>query len=204
MAAKVLAAAALFAERGLDGATMSDIAEATGIPRATLYYYFEGKEAVFACMCGLVLDRFEEVLAAALAGGGSAAERLGRVVRAQLGFCAEHPAAFLAMHLDLGRAARRAEMSQRILRSYLRPVAALLEEGATDGTMRPVTSPRVAAAALLGATTTAVEQALLSADEPSGPDPSVIALYEPIMSLVLHGLGTAEEAPALYAEELNS
>jgi hypothetical protein len=100
-------------------------------------------------------------------------------------------------------------MSQRILRSYLRPVAALLEEGATDGTMRPVTSPRVAAAALLGATTTAVEQALLSADEPSGPDPSVIApsviaLYEPIMSLVLHGLGTAEEAPALYAEELNS
>ena len=67
MAAKVLAAARLFAERGLDGATMSDIAEATGIPRATLYYYFEGKEAVFACMCGLVLDRFEEVLAAALA-----------------------------------------------------------------------------------------------------------------------------------------
>jgi hypothetical protein len=58
----------------------------------------------------------------------------------------------------------------------------------------------VAAAALLGATTTAVEQALLSADEPSGPDPSVIALYEPIMSLVLHGLG----APALYAKELNS
>jgi hypothetical protein len=108
------------------------------------------------------------------------------------------------MHLDLGRAARRAEMSQRILRSYLRPVAALLEEGAADGTMRPVTSPRVAAAALLGATTTAVEQALLSADEPSGPDPSVIALYEPIMSLVLHGLGTAEEAPALYAEGLNS
>ena len=89
------------------------------------------------------------------------------MVRAQLGFCAEHPAAFLAMHLDLGRAARRAEMSQRILRSYLRPVAALLEEGAADGTMRPVASPRVAAAALLGATTTAVEQALLSADEPS-------------------------------------
>jgi hypothetical protein len=44
------------------------------------------------------------------------------------------------MHLDLGRAARRAGMSQRMLRCYLRP-----------------------AAALLGATTTAVEQALLSA-----------------------------------------
>jgi AcrR family transcriptional regulator len=195
MAAKVMAAAALFAERGLDGATMSDIAEVTGIPRATLYYYFEGKEAVFACMCGLVLDRFEEVISAALSEPGPATERLGRVVRAQLGFCAEHPAAFLAMHLDLGRAARRAETSQRMLRCYLRPVAALLEQGAADGTMRPVASARVAAAALLGATTTAVEQALLSADEASVPE-----LYEPLMSLILQGLG----APALYAKELNS
>ena len=39
------------------------------------------------------------------------------------------------------------------------------EKGAADGTMRPVASARVAAAALLGATTPAVEQALLSADE---------------------------------------
>src|SRR5689334_18000322 len=134
MAAKVMAAAPLFAERGLDGAPMSDIAEVTGIPRATLYYYFEGKEAVFACLCGLVLDRFEEVIPAALSEPGPAAERLGRVVRAQLGLCAEHPAAFPAMHLGLGRAAR------------------------------------VAAAALFGATTTAVEQALLSADEASVPE----------------------------------
>jgi TetR/AcrR family transcriptional regulator len=190
MAAKVMTAAQLFAERGLDGATMSDIAEVTGIPRATLYYYFEGKEAVFACMCALVLDRFEEVLSLALSGTGSAAERLGRVVRAQLEFCAAHPAAFLAMHLDLGRAARRAEMSQRMIRSYLRPVAGLLEEGVTDGTMRPVDNPRVAAAALLGAATTAVEQALLSSDEQS-----VTELYEPIMSLVLHGLDARSAAP---------
>jgi hypothetical protein len=82
-----------------------------------------------------------------------------------------------------------------MLRCYLRPVAALLEEGAADGTMRPVASARVAAAALLGATTTAVEQALLSADEASVP-----GLYEPIMSLVLHGLGASN----LYAGELNS
>ena len=46
------------------------------------------------------------------------------------------------------------------------PVAGLrFEKGAADGTMRPVASARVAAAALLGATTPAVEQALLSAGE---------------------------------------
>jgi AcrR family transcriptional regulator len=194
MAAKVMAAAQLFAERGLDGATMSDIAEITGIPRATLYYYFDGKEAVFACMCALALDRFEAALADALSGTGSAAERLGRVVQAQLDFCAAHPEAFLAMHLDLGRAARRAEMSERIVRAYLRPVVRLLEEGATDGTIRPVANPRTTAAALLGATTTAVENALLSDDKQS-----VTELYEPIMSLVLRGLDARLEAtPAMH------
>jgi TetR/AcrR family transcriptional regulator len=183
MAAKVMAAARLFADRGLDGATMSDIAEVTGIPRATLYYYFDGKEAVFACMCAVVLDRFEEAISVALAGAGTAAERLGNVVQAQLDFCAAHPAAFLAVQLDLGRAARRAEMSQRVVRAYLRPVARLFEEGVADGTLRPVANPRAVAGALLGATTTAVEQALLSTDGQSVTD-----LYEPIMSLVLHGL----------------
>src|SRR6516225_1437335 len=189
MAVKVMAVAELFAERGLDGATMIDIAEVTGIPRATLYYYFDGKESVFACMCALALDRFEEVLAGALSGTGSAADRLGRVVRAHLDFCAAHPAAFLAMHLDLGRAARRAEMGDRIIRAYLRPVVRLFEEGAADGTIRPVASPRATAAALLGATTMAVENVLLWAD-----GQSVAELYEPVMSLVLHGL---DPSPAL-------
>jgi TetR/AcrR family transcriptional regulator len=190
MTPKVMAAAELFAEHGLDGATMSDIAKVTGIPRATLYYYFEGKEAVFARMCALVLDAFEDAISVALADEGSAAERLGHVVRAQLEFCAAHPAAFLAVHLDLGRAARRAEMSQRMVRSYLRPVARLLEAGAADGTMRPVANPPAVAAAILGAVTTAVEQALLSRDELS-----VAGLHETIMSLVLHGVDVRSATP---------
>jgi AcrR family transcriptional regulator len=191
MTPKVMVAAELFAERGLDGATMSDIAEVTGIPRATLYYYFEGKEAVFAHMCALVLDAFEDAISVALADEGSAAERLGRVIRAQLEFCAAHPAAFLAVQLDLGRAARRADMSERMVRGYLRPVARLLEEGAADATMRPVANPRAVAAAILGAVTTAVEQALLSRDELS-----VAGLHETIMSLVLHGVDVRSVTPA--------
>jgi TetR/AcrR family transcriptional regulator len=183
MAARVMAAAQLFAERGLDGATMSDIAEATGIPRATLYYHFEGKEAVFACLCARVFDEFEEAVAVALSGPGSAAERLGRVVRAQLGCYAAHPAAFRAIHLDLGRAVRRGEVAERAARAYLRPVAKLLEEGAADGSIRSAGKPRTVAAALLGAMATVAEQALLSADEQSVAD-----LHETMMVLVLHGL----------------
>jgi len=178
MAVKVMAAAALFAERGLDGATMSDIAEATGIPRATLYYHFDGKEAVFACMCDRVFCEFEEAVAVALSGPGSAVERLGRVVRAQLACYAAYPAAFLAIHLDLGRAVRRAEIGERAARAYLRPVAKLLEEGAADGSIRQAVNPRAVAAALLGAVASAA--ALLPANGQPGAD-----LQEAMMLLVL-------------------
>jgi AcrR family transcriptional regulator len=182
MAGKVMSAAHLFVEHGLDGVTMSDIAETTGIPRATLYYHFEGKEAVFAYLCTLVFDEFEEAIADALGGTGSAAERLGRVVRAQLSFYAARPAAFLAVQLDLGRAARRAEINERAARAYLRPVAGLLKEGAADGSIRPVERPRAVAAGLLGAMTSAA--VLLPLNEQS-----VAGLHETMMTLFLQGLG---------------
>jgi AcrR family transcriptional regulator len=41
------AALVLFVERGFGATTMSDIAEAAGISRRSLYRYFEDKEAVF-------------------------------------------------------------------------------------------------------------------------------------------------------------
>ena len=40
MREKVLVAAELFAEFGLDATKMEDVAAATGVPKATLYYYF--------------------------------------------------------------------------------------------------------------------------------------------------------------------
>lgn len=42
------AAAELFAERGLNDTKIEDVAATTGIAKATLYYYFAGKEEILA------------------------------------------------------------------------------------------------------------------------------------------------------------
>ena len=42
------AAAQVFADHGFDQTRIEDLAEATGIPRATLYYHFAGKEDILA------------------------------------------------------------------------------------------------------------------------------------------------------------
>jgi AcrR family transcriptional regulator len=191
MSAKVMGAAPLFAERGLDGVKISDIAAVTGIPRATLYYHFEGKEAVFSHMCTIIFDAFEDAVSRALATPGSAAHRLSCVIRAQIDVYAAYPVALRAIILDLGRAAGRPEIVERNERSYLRPVVKLLEEGVVDGSLRPVENPRAVAAALLGSMTFAAKETLFSTDENS-----VSKLHEAMVSLVLQGLTAAPEGIA--------
>ena len=85
MREKVLAAAELFAEAGLDGTKMEDVAAATGVPKATLYYYFDGKGDILAFLFVEILDELGRAVAGAVAGDGTAAERLRAVVLAHLG-----------------------------------------------------------------------------------------------------------------------
>lgn len=44
IAERLPAAADLFADKGLNDSKIEDVAAATGVPKATLYYYFAGKE----------------------------------------------------------------------------------------------------------------------------------------------------------------
>jgi AcrR family transcriptional regulator len=183
VAKKVMAAAQLFAARGLDSVTMNDIAAATGIPRATLYYHFDSKEDVFAFLFTRAFDDFENAVADALEASGSAADRLAGVLRAQLDFYASHPMAREAVHLNLGRGPQIAEVIERARAAYFWPVAKLLEEGVTDGSFRPISNTTTLAAAILGSMTTAASQALQTGDEQWVDD-----LHETMVSFVFHGL----------------
>src|SRR5688572_27287494 len=47
-----------FAARGFAGVTLDEIAEAAGVRKATLFYYFESKDVLYAQVAGLVAARF--------------------------------------------------------------------------------------------------------------------------------------------------
>ena len=71
----------LFAERGYDGVSNRQIVEACGLTRGAIYWYFEGKEDLFATVVGEALQRFEARVRGALGGPGSWDERLGAAMR---------------------------------------------------------------------------------------------------------------------------
>src|SRR4030088_3159258 len=114
IAAKLPRAAELIADRGLDQTKIEELAEVTGIPKATLYYYFAGKEEILVFLLRDLLTGVADSVAIAIESEGSAAERLGMVVAPQLGVRPEQPAVWLALAADLGRATRLPELAEAL------------------------------------------------------------------------------------------
>ena len=184
MREKVLAAAELFADFGLDATKMEDVAAATGVPKATLYYYFEGKEDILAFLFAEVLDEIDRGVAEAMQIDGTAADRLRATVVAHLRVVETFPAATRALQFDLGRAARIPHIDERVEAAFRGPVRQLLEDGAADGSLRPVDHPRVVAVAILGAVATVGINAISF-----GTTRSVEDIADDVIGVILQGLG---------------
>lgn len=79
----------LFLEKGYDGASMSDIASAVGIQKASLYAHYTGKEEIFSAVFSDVLEEYRRLISsfAARQAGETALGQLERVFREFLLYC---------------------------------------------------------------------------------------------------------------------
>jgi AcrR family transcriptional regulator len=127
--------AALVAEHGLRSVTMSQIAEETGIGRATLYKYFSDVEAILVAWHERQVTGHLEYLAAVRDQAGGASERLEAVLEAYALISHEHDRTELAALLHRGEHVVRA---QEQLSDFIRD---LLTEGAEIGDLRDDVTP---------------------------------------------------------------
>jgi AcrR family transcriptional regulator len=129
------ATAALVHEHGLAAVTMSQIAEDTGIGRATLYKYFPDVEAILAAWHERHVGGHLEHLSQLARQAGSARARLGAVLEAYAMIMHHRPEPELSALLHRGEHVRRAE---RRLQEFIRD---LLSEGAKAGDVRGDVAP---------------------------------------------------------------
>jgi AcrR family transcriptional regulator len=128
-------AAALVAERGLRSVTMSQIAEETGIARATLYKYFSGVEAILVAWHERQVAGHLEYLAEVRDHAGGARKRLEAVLEAYALIRHEHHGNELAALVHRGEHMDRA---QQHLRDMIRD---LLADAAGTGDLRDDVAP---------------------------------------------------------------
>ena len=151
LADKLTSAAAGFAV-AFDDLRMEDIATASGIPRATLYYYFAGKDDVLSFLLRSMLDDLRVSVATALEVEGDTHTRLRAVMRAQFGHLAANPAASQLLVMNLGRAGRVGTIASGLDDGFHAPVRQILTDGIAAGHLTTI-DVDVTAAAMFGAVT---------------------------------------------------
>jgi AcrR family transcriptional regulator len=144
--------AALVAERGLHAVTMSEIAEATGIGRATLYKYFPDVEAILVAWHDRqVADHLEHLAAVRdQASRASAGERLQAVLEAYAFMTHQRPHS-----TELSALLHRGEHLAGARRQLSDLIRDLLTEAAEAGDLRDDVAPDELASYCLHALTAA-------------------------------------------------
>ena len=133
LAQKLIDASSQFGGTGLD-VSMDQVAQAADVPRATLYYYFSGKEDIVNFYLSHKLDSVSTAMENAAASEGTVVDRLGEVVRAVLSamaaqpaLCTELPEALRRAQASFSEVAMKAEVVMR------QPLRNLLIEGRANG-----------------------------------------------------------------------
>ncbi len=137
--------AALVTKHGLRSVTMAQIAEATGIGRATLYKYFTGVEAILVAWHERQITGHFAQLVELRDQTGEAVERLAAVLEAYAVIAFEHHGTELAALLHRGEHVARA---QQHLSDLIRD---LLAKAAETGDVRDDVAPAELASYCLNA-----------------------------------------------------
>ncbi len=148
-------AANLFNQKGFQGTSISAVAEALDMDRATLYYYISNKQELFD---EVVRDASEKNIAAAEAARSSDAAPLEKlrtlVVDLMNSYAANYPLLYVYIRENLTHVdAERSDWSKymrSLNRRYEEAVIAIVQEGIDNGSIRPLASARVLAFGVIG------------------------------------------------------
>ena len=165
------AAVRTFGRRGYHDAKIAEIASAARVAEGTVYLYFRNKEHLFSTVFDETMD---EVLGEARAirhAGGTAAEKLKRLVGLHLSFIGQDRDLASLFQIELRRSARLVErFSRSKLVEYFRLLDGVLKEGIAAGELRRDLEPRLAVRILFGASDEILSEWLLSGDTKPAAD----------------------------------
>jgi TetR/AcrR family transcriptional regulator, cholesterol catabolism regulator len=148
-------AANLFNQKGFQGTSITAVAEAMEMDRATLYYYISNKQELFD---EVVRDASEKNVTAAEAARSSDAAPLDKlrtlVVDLMNSYAANYPLLYVYIRENLTHVDEERTDWSKYMRSlnrrYEEAVIAIVQEGIDNGTIRPLASARVLAFGVIG------------------------------------------------------
>jgi AcrR family transcriptional regulator len=176
-------AVAVFNEQGYDAASVAQLAERLGVSKSALYHHFDSKEELLAVALDQALGGLEAVLHTAEATSGSAADRLGAVLRGAVRvLVARRPFVTLLLRVRGTSEVERAALKRR--RAFDQNVTGLVRAAQAEGSVRADIDASVATRLVFGMVNSLVEWY-----RPNGSE-SADQLASDVYAVVLDGLRT--------------
>ncbi len=143
-------AAELFIEQGVSGANLQNIAEAAGLTRTALYYYFRSKEEVLEAIVDECADIGARKIATTASDQECPVDQLKASIEAFVVWINSNRARFMVVERNEARltgdlAKRHAEGKQAIFRTF----QSIIKRGIADGVFRRV-DPAITSFSLIG------------------------------------------------------
>ncbi|MEO5882884.1 MAG: TetR/AcrR family transcriptional regulator [Caldimonas sp.] len=176
-------AAAVFADRGYQGAGMREIAERCGVQPAALYYYFPSKAKILEAICNYGATQFVERLQRIQSARIPVHEKISLAVRSHLEPLFErqfYVHAFLFERRELPVDARRP--LDTLARNYEELWQALLVEGQTLGVISGEIDRKITVLAVLGMCNSVARWAR------AGAAPGIDAVTSTFTRMILSGI----------------
>lgn len=134
------AAERVFARAGFGGATMADIADEAGLPKANLHYYFGSKRELYRAVLGVTMQDWLAPLEA-ITPEADPAEALARYIRLKMALSADRPDASRVFANELIHGATVVmDLLRTDLRQQVRTKAAVIDAWIAQGRMAPLDS----------------------------------------------------------------
>jgi TetR/AcrR family transcriptional regulator, cholesterol catabolism regulator len=150
-----LAAAHVFNERGFGATSLSAVADALGMDRATLYYYISNKQELFDEVVREASERNIAAAESARAADGPPLDRLRLVITELMSsYAANYPLLYVYLRENLSAVDPDRTDWSKYMRGlshrFEDAVIAIVQEGIDNGSIRPLASARVLAFGVLG------------------------------------------------------
>jgi AcrR family transcriptional regulator len=153
----IKAAAEVFKTNGFHSTTMSDVAAALNLDRASLYYYIGSKEELFHEVVGGAVERNATTAEEILGSPGSAPDKLRRLVTGlMVSYAENYPFLYVYIQENLGHGGGKGKQSawdqdmRQLNKRYENVVVTLVETGVKEGHFSTATQPWVIAYGIIG------------------------------------------------------
>jgi len=182
------AAQRVFSRKGYETTTMEDIASEAGFGKASLYFYFKGKEEVFLSLIRAGLEGQRNLLKEVMNSQLSNVEKLKAIISKYFEYVKENRDFIRIVHSESQKlyATALEKVHSSIIKEHkntMEGIASIIREGIKSGEFRRV-EPTVAAASFMGIISS-VMFSWLARDERTSLD-----RYRPmVMDILLKGIG---------------